>query len=388
VIFEQADAEAKEFFDEHGYLVLGPRFSREECATLQATFDRMLERFAQEQGLPIGEYTRVISQWRDLWHMNERFRNTLQDARLWQTAATLMGRRGARLLHDHVIAKPARASNTVPWHQDYPYWPVDTAEGLSCWCPLEDVGPEGGCLEVIDGSHRWGESPPVDFIADDHSALNARADLVRLPVSAGSMVVLNSLTWHRTGPNTDAGRRRVYITLWLPPDARYSPTHSGWHPVNEHVKVAPGEILNDDWFPCMGEREIRHQEAQPLSHHGPDVSRTGLSMFNATQRIGAQIRSILERAGYPAEGRGLAVLLADDAACQRLLTSSLEAGVLRSTQADDFLQVLTLLRHSSDAYRLHRARNVYNEAYIAWWTLVGARWDERLGVAPVSGSTH
>ncbi len=387
-MFEQLNAEAKAFFDEHGYLVLSPRFSPEECATLQATFDRLLERFAQEQGLPIAEYTRVISQWRDLWHIDESFRSTLHDPRLWETAATLMGRKGARLLHDHVIAKPARASSTVPWHQDYPYWPVDTAGGLSCWCPLEDVGPEGGCLDVIDGSHRWGESPPVDFIADDHSALTARADLVRLPVPTGSIVVLNSLTWHRTGPNTDAGRRRVYITLWLPPDARYSPLHSGWHPVNEHVTVAPGEILNDSWFPCLGERDVRSEEAQSISHHGPAVSRPGLSMFNATQRIGEQIRAILERTGYPAQGQGLAALLADEAACGALLNSSLNAGFLVPAQADDFMQVLALLRHSSDAYRLHRARNVYNEAYVAWWTMVGSRWDAHLALEPATGSGH
>src|SRR6185436_932295 len=131
-------------------------------------------RYAADQGLPLDTYLANISQWRDLWYHEEAFRGTLSDPRIWACASRFMGRAGARLLHDHVIVKPAHASGTVPWHQDYPYWPVDTEGGLSCWCPLEDVGPEGGCLEVIDGSHRWGESPPADFLANDHAAFDVR----------------------------------------------------------------------------------------------------------------------------------------------------------------------------------------------------------------------
>jgi len=388
LMFDALSPEAHAFFQEHGYLVLSPQFSRQECSALQGAYHALLERYAQEQGLPLDEYVRVISQWRDLWHQDARFRSTLREERLWKTAASLMGCEGARLLHDHVIAKPARASLTVPWHQDYPYWPVDTPEGLSCWCPLEDVGPEGGCLEVIDGSHLWGESPPVDFIAEDHSELNIRSDLKRLPVSAGSMVVLNSLTWHRTGPNTDAGRRRVYITLWLPPDARYAPTHSGWHPVNEHVTVEPGEILNDDWFPCLGEKEIRSASARSLLHHGPDAAREGLSMFNASQRITAQLRAILVRQGHAVQGSGMGSLLSDDRARSSIVEASVEAGVIATEQQQALHRMLEMLRHSSDAYRLHRARNVYNEAYVGWWQLAGARWDQLLSSSPTTGEAH
>ena len=33
---------------------------------------------------------------------------------------------------------------------------------------------------------------------------------------------------------------------------------------------------------------------------------------------------------------------------------------------------------SAEAYRLHRARNVYNAAYVAWWELVGrAYWEQQ-----------
>jgi len=377
--FAPRDPEARAFYDEHGYVVLAPQLSPDERAALRRALHALWERFAAEQGLPLDAYLENISQWRDLWRHDDTFRGALEGPRIWPAAAHFMGRAGARLLHDHVIAKPARASGVVPWHQDYPYWPVDTAEGLSCWCPLEDVGPEGGCLEVIDGSHRWGESPPADFLADDRGALDARPDRVRLPVPAGSVVVLHSLTWHRSGPNREAGGRAAYISLWLPPDARYAPEHSHWHPVNEHVTVGPGEILNDDRFPCFGAREIRSEGPRPLAHAGP-TPQGGLSMFSAAETIKAQLQRILARGGHAADpAGGIGRLLAQDGAVEAIVRETVSSGIAAPGGEASLRAALEQLRISSDAYRLHRARNVYNGAYVAWWQVAGAAWGARLG---------
>lgn len=392
--FAPHDPEATAFYDEHGYAVLTPQLLPDDRAALWRALAALWSRYAADQGLSLEVYLANISQWRDLWRHDDTFRSVLSDGRLWSLASRFMGRSGARLLHDHVIVKPAHASGTVPWHQDYPYWPVDTAEGLSCWCPLEDVGPEGGCLEVIDGSHRWGESAPADFIADDRGAFDARADRVRLPVPAGSVVVLNSLTWHRSGPNRDAGGRPAYISLWLPPDARYAPEHSGWHPVNEHATVRPGEILNDDWFPCFGAREIcvdGEEGAAGLSGEAPGrgrisgsaagpTPRDGLSMFNASARIAEQLRRILTRCGHAGDlAGGIGRLLAEDGTAALIVRETIASGIAAPDEEGLLKAALERLRIASDAYRLHRARNVYNGAYVEWWQVAGAGWDAQIG---------
>ncbi|MDI1443600.1 phytanoyl-CoA dioxygenase family protein [Polyangium sp. 6x1] len=376
--FAPHDPLAREYFEEHGHVVLRPQFSAGERRTLRSALDSLLTRFAAEQRLALDAYLTNISQWRDIWRMDEAFRATLRDERLWSTAAMFMGRSGARLLHDHVIMKPVHASGTVPWHQDYPYWPVDTADGLSLWCPLEDVGPEGGCLEVVDGSHRFGESPPADFLADDGKAFDARPDRVRLPVAAGSIVVLHSLTWHRTGPNLDTGDRPAYISLWLPPDARYAPEHSEWHPVNEHVTVNPGEILNDDWFPRFGELDIRSDGPRALAHTGP-MPTEGLSMFNASAMIAGQLRRILAQSGRaPEAAGGIGRLLSQDGARDAIVRETLACGIIVPEDEGELRSAIEKLQIASEAYRLHRARNVYNGAYVAWWKIAGAAWDARL----------
>lgn len=379
--FVAMDPEAKHFFDEHGFVILEPQFRAKERAVALEALDQLIERYAQAQHLARDVYLENISQWRDIWREDATgtFGGWLRDQRLWSIAANFLGQSGTRLLHDHVIMKPAHASGTVPWHQDYPYWPVAPVEGLSCWCPLEDVGPDGGCLEVVDGSHRFGESPPQDFLAPETSGFGADAQLVRLPARAGSVVVLHSLTWHRTGPNLDVGYRPAYISLWLPADARYAPEHSGWHPVNEHVTVKPGEILNDDWFPRFGEMVVRHEiVVSPHTAPGAPASSDDLSMFTASTTIAEQLRAILGRSGLDVPQGGIGVLLAHEGAADVIVRESLAAGIRPANETALLRNALESLRISADAYRLHRARNVYNGAYSEWWNVAGRAWSAHL----------
>src|SRR5690606_29841875 len=117
-----------------------------------------------------------------------------------EVARTLLGVSGVRLFHDHAICKPVRGSGSIPWHQDSAYWPLDRV-GLSLWTPTDDVEIEGGCLEVLAGSHRDGPGAPQDFLADRSPIAEDDPRRVLLPVAAGATVALSGLTWHRSAPN-------------------------------------------------------------------------------------------------------------------------------------------------------------------------------------------
>ena len=368
--FAALDGQAHAFLREHGYVVLAPRFTAEELAEPVSSWRVLKRRWAAQMGLTPDHYDAQVSQWRDLWRHEPRFERLLGDPRIWGTAAAGLGRAGARLLHDHVIAKPRSGLNgTIPWHQDATFWPVDRS-GLSCWLPFTDVGPTGGCLEVVAGSHRWGVGAPADFIASPRSDFPSEARFVRLPAKAGSIVVLDGLTWHRSSPNEDGGERPVYITLWLPPDARYVPHHAAWHPVNEHVEVGPGERLEGVWFPCFGDPEPPSVDDIPrLDHAGPQLD-VPLTMFEAARIIAGQVGRLLDQPGAP-----LALALAKPEARAAVIARALADGLLAPDRAGELAEVLEQLWISAEAYRLHRARNVYNAAYMAWWELVGrAAW--------------
>ena len=379
-LFDSANDDALRFFGEHGYVAVAGVFAPEEMHAANAACDRMRVRFAREMGLSIEKYDERICQWRDLWMTEAEFRDLLDDTRIHGSAQFFMREPSVQLLHDHVIRKSYGTLNgTVPWHQDFPFWPVDTPNSLSCWVPFEDVGEHGGCLEVIDGSHTWGVSPPVDFIANPRE-FGERDDVVRVPVQAGSMVIVNSLTWHRTHPNEAPGTSRpAWITLWFPSHARYRPDLAGWHPVTEHVTVEAGQHLNTDKFPRFGEPREAPETVDsniPL-HNGPPASPHAMDefdMFNATSRIAYHIHRIIgdREAGLPR--KSLDEYLVDEDVKAAIVRRSIEQGIVDEGRREWLEGLFEQLVVNSSAFRMHRARNIYNDAYADWWFHVGSKW--------------
>jgi hypothetical protein len=243
---------------------------------------------------------------------------------------------------------------------------------------MEDVSENGGCLEVVDGSHKWGVSPPVDFIMDPMD-FSDRDDVIRIPAKRGTMVVLHSLTWHRSNPNQDEGTNRpAHISLWVPAFARYRPDLSDWHPVNDHITVKAGEHLNTDKFPRFGEfdESLAPGPNESDLHSGPVRSEKTMDMFSATPRIAGHIHRIIgdRDAGVPI--RKLSDYLEDEVVRECVFKQSLDAGVLDENQRDWLNGAFDRMLINSSAFVQHRARNVYNDAYAQWWFHVGVKWVE------------
>ena len=57
----------------------------------------------------------------------------------------------------HFFCKFPRDGKAVPYHQDTHYWPLNPQDTVSVWLAFFDAGEENGCLQVVPGSHRWGD---------------------------------------------------------------------------------------------------------------------------------------------------------------------------------------------------------------------------------------
>ena len=67
----------------------------------------------------------------------------------------------------HMIRKPARIGESLPWHQDEAYWdPAFDYVALGCWMPLDKATIESGCMSMIPGSH-LGDILPHRHLNDD-----------------------------------------------------------------------------------------------------------------------------------------------------------------------------------------------------------------------------
>lgn len=362
--FTWRDPAARTFLAEHGYVVVRDVLGPQQRRAITDGWDAVVGDAARRVGLEPGEFVDRFPQNRDLWRKHARFEQLLFDSPQGDVARLLLGVSGVRLFHDHAICKPVQRSGVIPWHQDSAYWPLDRV-GLSLWTPTDDVEIDGGCLEVVAGSHRDGPAEPQDFLAGRATIAEADPRRVLLPVTAGATVVLTGLTWHRSASNRSRRDRLAYLTLWVPATARFVPEHAGWHPTAAHISVRTGERLDGAWFPLFGE-VAPDDEGEAVRFPLPAVG-AGPSMFTASRDIAAQV-------GWLA-GRSDSTLAAIFAACpvDELALHALARGVVVTDEVAELRDLLYALELHDLVRRESVARDVYLRTVERWWTLVGAR---------------
>jgi hypothetical protein len=372
--FERDDPEALTFFKSRGFVVLRGVLGESDRADVERAWDEIVAEGAHTIGMSPGEFASRYPQNRDLWQRHPGFRKLLFETGQGPLASRFLGTSGVRLFHDHAIAKPAHTSGLIPWHQDSAYWPLDRV-GLSIWTPTADAKVDGGCLEVLDGSHLDGPGTPQDFLASgDRAAFDDDPRLTALPVERGESVVLHGLTWHRSQPNVAAGRRLAYLTLWVPATARFRPEHASWHPTARHIAVAPGERLDGDLFPLFG-RVAEEDEGDSVVFPHPHRT-SGPSMFTASKDIGAQIAWLLRQEGVPSDARDP---LADPAIPDRVVEACVRRAYLTPDEREALLQVLEELHTNDEVRKRSVARDVYLQSPLRWWKLVGTRIAKEMG---------
>lgn len=110
------------------------------------------------------------------------------------------------VFNEHYVVKPAKCEVEFGWHADgavqlasCPSWIGE--EYVSCWCALDEMTEENGCLILRSGS---------------------REQIARC--SPGDVVLFSSHCEHRSGPNLSAAPRRAYY-------AQYSRRPIGGHTI-------------------------------------------------------------------------------------------------------------------------------------------------------------
>ena len=117
-----------------------------------------------------------------------------------------------------LFAKSAAGGTPLPWHQDGgKFWGLDRDPTLQIWTALDDAPEEGGCLEVLPGSHIDGLATPLGGVvpANIVSARDAESRFVSLPARAGEVILIHNYTWHRSGLNRTGRARRAFTVCYM-----------------------------------------------------------------------------------------------------------------------------------------------------------------------------
>ncbi|CAF0780169.1 unnamed protein product [Didymodactylos carnosus] len=117
--------------------------------------------------------------------------------------------------------------NAVPWHQDNGVIlpEADNSNILTCWLALTDVTLNSGCMQVIPKSHRTNDGiiqhcPTREGLAISGHLIDSLASSdcqllkpLPLPMTAGSVLLMNQRTVHSSLENTTENRVRISMDL-------------------------------------------------------------------------------------------------------------------------------------------------------------------------------
>ena len=198
-----------------------------------------------------------------VWDDFAGYRALVRQSNMAEIAAKLMGSKTARAFHDHILVKEPGNSIVTPWHQDQPYYLVESTQNVSFWVAL-DAAPVERTIEFVRGSHKWGKDfRPNRFdgtplfendtseAAPDVEALRKQMDIVSWPVEPGDAVAFSFSVLHGAPANSSTERRRIISMRWVGDDARFAARPGKTSPAFPGLDYTPGEPFGGDLFPVL-----------------------------------------------------------------------------------------------------------------------------------------
>ena len=200
------------------------------------------------------------------WKADRNIAHVVFDQALGRACAILGNWPGARLLQDNVIWKPP-GGKSLGFHQDNAYldW-FEPGELITCWLALDATSVEGGTVEFVRGSHRWGEFEMASqFHAPENyrhemyevaKSLGETPDIVYVVVPKGGGSFHHGLTFHGSGPNLGSTSRRALVLHCCSSEAQYSPRRlaRGTGHVYSRYKRLGDNVMDENYFPILWTR--------------------------------------------------------------------------------------------------------------------------------------
>ena len=138
-----------------------------------------------------------------------------------------LGVRAPRLIQSMYIFKQPHIGGEVSWHVDSTYLYTEPLSCIGFWFALEDATMENGAMWCLPGAHRRPlksrflrrDGRLVIDVLDD--APWPDGPRIGLEAAKGSLIVLNGLLPHYSGPNTSDISRHAYTLHIIDGECRY-----------------------------------------------------------------------------------------------------------------------------------------------------------------------
>ena len=262
--FELSERQCADF-ERDGFITVDRIISDAEVALLRERYDALFNG-QWETGLVPDEvnwlagrdppdHTRQIC---NGWKSDRYVAAVILQPSIGRACAKLGSWPGTRLSQDNILWKPP-GGKPLGFHQDssYEQW-TSLPDWVSCWIALDDTTAEGGTVEYVRGSHRWGQAAMIEqFHApeDPHKDMRRAAQVagvsavecVPVVVKAGGGAFHGGWTWHGSNINFRDVPRRSIVAHCRSSETRFHPTCVGY--IYSRYKRFGDDTMDESFFP-------------------------------------------------------------------------------------------------------------------------------------------
>lgn len=211
-------------FHEEGYFVLESIMAEQELTELRIDCQKNLD-------LQVASMERVGAETLGLSHKEKRYslpcrhedspclERFLFGDLMMEIIRSVLGQ-DAYLFLELFLVKWPRTGLPFAWHQDSGYLLGNPHKPyVSLWCALDDMTEENGALYVLPYSCA-GSKEVVEHKRDrkvnDLVGYHGSEPGIAVPVPSGSIIVMSSTTFHRSGANITNEARRAFLASYSP----------------------------------------------------------------------------------------------------------------------------------------------------------------------------
>lgn len=219
----------------HGYARLGRVLSDDGLSALRERAEDLMHGRVTWPGLffqldaPTGRYEDAplglgwqgpSSRYRKLekLELDDRFRAWLSNPLFERIARARLGAGPMVIYRAILFNKGEGGGSDIPWHQDGgKLWGLTQDPELQIWTALDDAPEDGGCLEVLPGTHLRGLATALGGVVppDQVAREDAKSKGLLLPARAGEAILLHNHLWHRSGRGRCDARRLAFSTCYM-----------------------------------------------------------------------------------------------------------------------------------------------------------------------------
>ena len=197
-IIDEIDVHLEEI-DRLGFTMIPDAFDADFIAELRASIDHWYaEQAIQGDAGDLGAESDLL---RCPLAYDDAFLRVATQPSLLELARRALGEPFVLLQQNAIINRPDRAQHQSRWHRDLPYQHFVSSRriAINALLCVDDFTFETGGTMVLPGSHKFEEFPSARFVQAQEQVANA---------ASGSMIVMDSMLFHRAGSNISAGTRR------------------------------------------------------------------------------------------------------------------------------------------------------------------------------------